>query len=126
VKSLLTFLIFSPQNITVNLVIKVINKFDCQYNISVKIGSTAHDVLKAAADKYTNAGSSQDRCDSFSFKASSTRYGAYVTSILEYNEDKRRKRHWMMYENEDRLAAVGIDDCRPQNGTKIIFKFGEV
>lgn len=100
-------------------------KFECHYDVKVRNGSSAIDVLQSPEKNYTCC--NDDLCDhEVSFRAVYSRYGPYVEAIGRYEENKERKLHWLMYTNDGTLATVGVDSYFPRNGTRLIFKFGTV
>ncbi|KXJ28928.1 uncharacterized protein LOC110252343 [Exaiptasia diaphana] len=111
------------KNITVKLVVNVTGKFECHYDVKVRNGSSAHDVLLSPEKNYTSC-CNNDLCDrEVTFRAVYTRYGPYLQAILRYEENKQRKLYWRMYTDDGTLATVGVDSYFPRNATRLIFKF---
>lgn len=101
------------QLIDVCLQIQISKTDQRRFDVRVKQGSTVHEIFKMAEQKYGAQ---------FTFRASKTKYGAFIESICGFDQSNSQRLNWMMYTSPVVMATVGVDGLRPENGTCVIFK----
>ena len=83
-------------------------------NVKVQNGTTAFEILQLAE--------TLNPCYKAGYKVFSNPAGRFITRICCVEQNKTADLYWLIYIN-GRLANVGVDLLKPNNGDRLTFKY---